>query len=426
MKPQTKLVAIMLLLSLILGVFGFGGTAMAAEDEQGTFFASPILVVNTSFLNVRVGPAVGYGVLAVVVGGTELPVLGIAPDGVWYQVATGVGPGWVNVTFTLPRGDFSHVPEVDFMDTSTTTTTTVASLGQGGGGSVPAATADWTCGGTTSPEVAARWSVRPWGVSLILASNLYLEPENTSPVVRELVGPTPDDVFPIQCQTYANGELWIRISVPNEGMGWVEAHRFIYRPLVCCVSNQTAVVLNGSTNLSGGIDGTVLAGTYQVHSGMEAYVIGMHQNEVKLEFFDGTSGWVDAGWVDARSEAVICHCDGSLCGGAPASWQVGASTTTTVTTGTTVSPVVSTGITGPHVVVNTGNLNVRTGPGAGYSVVATVPGGTELAVIGVAPDGVWFWIEAHFGRGWVNNQYTLFRGDYGSIPTVDFRNLGVG
>ncbi len=424
MKPQKKLVAIMLLLSLALGVFVSGGTAMAAEDEQG-MFASPILVVNTSFLNIRVGPAVGYSVLAVVVGGTELPVLGVAPDGVWYQVATGVGPGWVNVTFTLPRGDFSHVPEVDFRDASTTTTTTTTSLGQGGGGVVSSGTTEWVCGGATSPEAAARWAVRPWGVSLILASNLYLEPENTSPVVRELVGPTPDDIYPIQCQTYANGELWIRISVPGEGMGWVEAHRFVYRPLVCCVSNQTAVVLTGSANLGGGIDGTVIVGTYQVHAGMEAYVVGMAENSIKLELFDGTVGWVPPEVVASRAENIICHCDGSLCGGAPAPWQ--ANTTTTVTTGTTVvSPVVTTGITGPHVVVNTGNLNVRTGPGAGYSVVATVPGGTELAVIGVAPDGVWFWVEAHFGRGWVNNQYTLFRGDYGSVPTVDFRNLGVG
>ena len=55
---------------------------------------------------------------------------------------------------------------------------------------------------------------------------------------------------------------------------------------------------------------------------------------------------------------------------------------------------------------------------AGLSVVVTVPGGTELAVVGRASDGVWYYVEGHFGRGWVNSQYVLFRGDNGSVPVV--------
>jgi uncharacterized protein YgiM (DUF1202 family) len=76
-------------------------------------------------------------------------------------------------------------------------------------------------------------------------------------------------------------------------------------------------------------------------------------------------------------------------------------------------------ITGNRVIVNTGNLNIRSGPAAGFGVVATVPGGTELAVLGRAPDGVWMYVEGLFGRGWINNQFVLFRGDYGTVPVLD-------
>ena len=76
--------------------------------------------------------------------------------------------------------------------------------------------------------------------------------------------------------------------------------------------------------------------------------------------------------------------------------------------------------TGNRVVVNTGNLNIRSGPSAGFSVVATVSGGTTLNVVGRAPDGVWYLVEGAFGRGWLNSEFVIFRGNYASVPVVDF------
>jgi uncharacterized protein YraI len=38
-----------------------------------------------------------------------------------------------------------------------------------------------------------------------------------------------------------------------------------------------------------------------------------------------------------------------------------------------------------HLVVNTGQLNVRSGPGGNYTVIARVTGGSELAI----PKGTW-------------------------------------
>lgn len=102
------------MLMLVIGLI-FAATFITparAGNPQQIAFEQPILVVNTSFLNIRTGPSVRFTVLTTVAGGTELPVLGVAGDGVWYQVAAGGQAGWVNAEFTVGRGAFQNVPLV--------------------------------------------------------------------------------------------------------------------------------------------------------------------------------------------------------------------------------------------------------------------------------------------------------------------------
>jgi uncharacterized protein YgiM (DUF1202 family) len=73
----------------------------------------------------------------------------------------------------------------------------------------------------------------------------------------------------------------------------------------------------------------------------------------------------------------------------------------------------------PQVIVNTGNLNVRSGPGAVYTVIASVPGGTSFEPLGVTVDGAWYYVSgAAFGRGWISAEFTIFRGAYDAIPVI--------
>jgi uncharacterized protein YgiM (DUF1202 family) len=106
----------------------------------------------------------------------------------------------------------------------------------------------------------------------------------------------------------------------------------------------------------------------------------------------------------------------SFCGSTPVSGGGSSVTTTTGTQQTTVAQIGA-----PRVIVNTGNLNIRSGPSDGFSIVATVPGGTELPVVGRAPDGVWYLVVGEFGAGWLNNQFVLFRGSYSSVPVINIR-----
>jgi uncharacterized protein YgiM (DUF1202 family) len=222
---KRKLMIMFLLLSLIIGTVT--QVAFAAGASQ---LAIPHLVVNTSFLNVRSGDGPQYSVVAIVVGGTELPVLGTNGSNSWYLVATAVGPGWVDVTYTLPRGDFRNVPVLD-----------------------PAA--------NVTPVLQT-----PLSIGLVVA--------NTAPPIAGAA------------QTTAN----VPVPIP---------------------------------------------------------VLGV-----------------------------------------------------------------------PHVVINTSFQNVRTGPGPQFGVVAVVPGGTKLDVIGVNGDTSWYQVRGTFGQGWVASAFVIFRGMFSNVPVI--------
>jgi uncharacterized protein YraI len=64
-------------------------------------------------------------------------------------------------------------------------------------------------------------------------------------------------------------------------------------------------------------------------------------------------------------------------------------------------------------------LNVRSGPSSQFGILATYPGGSELPVIGIAKDGVWYLVEGTFGQGWINSEFTIFRGSIKSVPIIN-------
>ncbi len=110
MKTKVKLLFVVLAIALLVTpVFSTAVFAAGAEQRQ---LITPILIVNTGALNVRSGPGPQFTVITTVRGGTELPVLGTNADNTWYLVASPVGAGWVDVSFTIARGDFRFVPRI--------------------------------------------------------------------------------------------------------------------------------------------------------------------------------------------------------------------------------------------------------------------------------------------------------------------------
>ncbi|MCU0512679.1 MAG: SH3 domain-containing protein [Anaerolineae bacterium] len=367
--PFLRKPMLLLILALLLG-----GLVSSSVYAQQATFATPRLVVNASFLNVRTGPGVQYSVLVTVVGGMELPVLGVARDLVWYQVATNAGVGWVNVEFTLARGDFTRVPFAEVG--AVAVPNVVLNPGQGGGGGAPAAAA---------PVSSTRRRIT--GVS-VLGGDLRVNPGEGQQNIRAGLVEDFNTVYAVLNGTNIRGEAWVQIAFSTGEVGWI--NKFVIRPIQCTASDFVVTVVQD--NMGTG-------------TGTEAYVIGVIGDMLRLELTDGQIRTVAAAATEGRPETVISRCTGAQ---APA-----------------VAPAASMPTfaaipaqAGNRVVVNTGRLNVRSGPGGNFSVIAQLTGGVELGIVGRAGDDEWYLVQGTFGQGWVDSEFVLFRGDFSGVPII--------
>lgn len=444
MKRQLRLLLGVLLLSLVM----MGAQGVLAEaPQQQVQFATPRLVVNTSFLNIRSGPGIQYSVLLTVVGGTELPVLARAEDNVWFQVSTVIGVGWVNIQYTIPRGSFDTVPVVNTSQIGAITVlpNTPATLGlvdgQGGGGGapVPVVVAS-AAAASTSPSLGTPirisynngqsvTSVRPGERFRVMvnvdAVNLREQPSMDARALGTLFAAPTVDYTLVSSARDAQGAEWFAIDVPDMGTGWIEGPKVRIR---LSRLGGKVVVVNATTisllDAPGGSGNNMPV----LGSGDEGYLLAVSQdgNFVQIETIGRTRGWLPFNSVTTRVDTPTDMIDLSKIPSVAVVPVVAAPVGTTVVTGVTSAFPQSYGLDTPHVVINTGNLNIRSGPGAQYTIVATVPGGTELPVLGIAEDRVWFLIQGVFGRGWVNSEFTLFRGSIDVVPTIHDISAAVG
>lgn len=72
---------------------------------------------------------------------------------------------------------------------------------------------------------------------------------------------------------------------------------------------------------------------------------------------------------------------------------------------------------GSAAAINSGRLNVRTGPGITFAVVTSLSYNTQVTLIGKASSGNWVQIRISDGRvGWVNALYLRSYADYNLLP----------
>lgn len=413
-------------LFFLLFVICFGGLtiASASTQEQQAQFVSPKLVVNTSFLNVRTGPGIQYSVLLTVVGGTELPVIGRSNDGVWYQVATVIGAGWVNVEFTAPRGNFTNVPIVTLEDVianfAATTPSTISTSSDQGGGAVISNSAPSVGspirfilqnGRTVTVSPGERFRA----VINVEAVNLRTQPVDGAPTLGTLFRDVTFDYTIVGSASDKQNIPWVALDVPDLGVGWVEAPKLILR--LSRVSGDVIVITESATAMRGspGGGGENLPVLSQ---GQEGFILDISPDGqfVKIELGDGTQGWVPFNRTMGRIGTPTDEIDLSQISNI--------ATTSTLGQGGGGESLITTkqtsfGLDTPHIVVNTGFLNIRSGPGAQFSILATLPGGAKLPVLGIASDNVWYLVEGSWGQGWVNSEFVVFRGSYQAVPIIN-------
>jgi uncharacterized protein YgiM (DUF1202 family) len=401
-----------------------GGAAIAADAQQQVQFSAPIMVVNSSFLNIRTGPGVKYEVLITVVGGTQLPVLGVAADRVWYQVSTVIGVGWINSEFVIPRGDFTNVPVIDLTNFIAAVPIAAGPVsiglydGQGGGGGlpIPAVAPANIVGGTFVAGTDAN------GNAILVAANerfraalnvpaveLRTSPGDSSPSLGTLYR-APSVDYPIVNRGRDSGGVeWLAIVTPQFGTGWVDAPKLQMR---LSAAFRTVMIVTAQTVGMGDGPGTGSTRLPVLTEGTEGFLADISRDGkfIQLELAGGERGWIPFNSAQVRQ-------------GTPTDGLQLDPNTIPVASGApgTIIPqaVPSFGLSIPRVIVNTAFLNIRSGPGANYTSVATASGGDEFPVLGVAKDRVWYLVQGSFGRGWLNNEFTIFRGVYDNVPVIN-------
>ncbi|MCU0501412.1 MAG: SH3 domain-containing protein [Anaerolineae bacterium] len=74
---------------------------------------------------------------------------------------------------------------------------------------------------------------------------------------------------------------------------------------------------------------------------------------------------------------------------------------------------------GPTVTVTVDALNLRQGPGTGYTIVDVLRSGNSATVTGRDAAGTWYQVKLADGRtGWVSGSFVQFSGDATGVPVV--------
>ena len=329
---------------------------------------APHVVVNTAYLNIRTGPGVGHNILITVTGGTALAVTAIDSGGVWYQVETSAGMGWLNRTYTVTRGNFSGVPHT-------------------GGPTVSDA---------PPVEIAA-------GAPHLVVNTAYLN-VRTGPGVGHNILTTVRGGAKMPVLMIASGNVWYQVQSPA-GVGWVNRTYTVTRGNFSGVAREGIpahaphlVVNTAFLNVRSG-PGAGHSIVTVVKGGTKLLVTEIDSGGVwyKVETSAGP-GWVNSNYAVGRGNLSSVSRSGA----------------------TTAGPREGAHLSGPtpRAVVNTAHLSIRTGPGVGYAIVTDVRGGTTLAVLGMSAGRNWYKVEGSFGQGWLNNNYVVFRGDFSRVKVV--------
>ncbi len=285
---------ILLLIVALLFCLALTGSVLAERNLEATQQSGATAVVNTGALNVRVGPAIGYKVVAVAYRGHVVALLGRNNAASWAKVRLFNGQeGWVNVTLIDPSVAISSLPVMDAPELTAMAAVATGSLNVRSG-----------------PGIG-------YGSTAVLAfgTNVQLLGRN-------------------------DNSSWVKVKLANGHEGWVNASLITANIAVNSLSvlatptlTSMAAVSTGTLNVRSG-PGVAYGITAAVNYGVNFQLLGRNNNStwVKAKLANGHEGWVNASLITANVAI------------------------------SSLPVMTSSASTAPTAVVNTGALNVRSGP----------------------------------------------------------------
>ncbi|MCB9435665.1 MAG: SH3 domain-containing protein [Anaerolineales bacterium] len=325
-------------------------------EPSGVFVPDIVTVVAAN------GPAKVYStpnyssfVTTIIPTGGSATVIGQTEDGNWYQVIAAGGSGFVNVGTVVHRGDLSSIPFV----------------------------------GDPGP------TFRGPTVQLNTTQNVVND-------AGQIIGQLPAGATLPIIGRNADNTKWMVIP-DGVGIGWINVAN------VSIAGSAEGVPLRGAEGVAGPAFDSAAHATLTIISDRKLLYNTNAYSVVMLDARRGEEIGIigrspDGLWLKTiiRSNVVWAVFSGITFNGDMAALPI---------TDDTPQP-------DNHIIANAYKLNVRSGPGPEYTILAVVDGGTKLTTTGVSADRVWWRVEGDFGVGWVRTRYILFRGDVSMIPVV--------
>ncbi|MGD2078978.1 MAG: SH3 domain-containing protein [Chloroflexota bacterium] len=323
----------------------------------------PLAIVASGALNVRNGPGVGYRSIAVIYQGQSVELLGRWATNNWVLIRLWNGTeGWVNSNYLQTGVPVTDLPVI--------------------GGAPPDTP-------TPVPPIAGPVAIVNTG-----ALNLRSGP-----------GPSFQSVAVVTYGTQLTllgrnaAATWAEVQIPNGVRGWVNVYYIqssvpiTTLPIVAEPAPDPGPALGmvntGAVNVRTG-PGAQYSSIAVLNGGTTVALIGRNNDAtwVKVRLSNGTEGWINDYYLQTNVSV----------------WTL---------------PIVESGPPANGAIVNVGALNVRYGPGTGYSAFTVVYRGQVVAMIGRSAYGTWAQVRIPSGAvGWVNSNLLVSDIDYGSLPVT--------
>ena len=183
---------------------------------------------------------------------------------------------------------------------------------------------------------------------------------------------------------------WYQISY-NGGTGYVSADYIVLSGGGGGSTNQTGKVKASSLNVRSG-PGTGYSRIGSLANGATVTILGSSGNWYQINY-NGRTGYVSKDYVTVTSSPIQTPTQ------APTQTPTQAPTQTPGQTGT----------------VKASSLNVRSGPGTGYSRIGSLPNGASVTILGTSNG--WYQISYNGGTGYVSASYVTLNGGGGGGGT---------
>lgn len=358
-----KILGIIALLLVSLVAVSVASAAPKLETSQSTAMQTG--------LSLYAGPGTNYGVVGTVVSGQDVSLIGRNEAGTWIKVQTTGGvQGWLSASYIQSSVPVSSLPVVSSAATTSTTTTTTA-------------TTTTTTSGPTAVIATGALHIRSGpGISYSSLTVVY------QGQVVTLLGRNSNNSW-AKVRAASGTEGWVNVNYiqPSVGISTL--------PVLDTgvpAATATAVVATGALNVRSGPDlaYTSIAVVYQ---GQVVTLLGRNSDSswAKVRLSNGTEGWVNASLIQPN---------------------------------VTISslPVVDSTVPAPTptAVINTGYLNVRSGPGVEYSIITAVPSGATVNLLGRNSNSTWVKVRTVSGtEGWVNASLIIANVGISSLPVTE-------